>query len=265
MGLFGDKVATGNGVRGPAADLIELKGSDGAFGLALWFREEHLEDSVLHDGVQAVLGFLEMPMVGGVAELTEWTEAEGLFVYNTGEVWSVAEVGLNLRELDELMSPRAVGELMLKISGILVSAVEAGESQGVPGHGALTPWRVALTADGEVRLVGHGVLQPEFSRFHRDEEYLPSARSLRYAPPERFAREPEDVRSDLFSLGLIALELLSGEPVFLGKADEVLDQAQDGATAEVIDEVGGELPDLLVDLLRPMLAPASHRGSAVSR
>ncbi|MFK7927792.1 MAG: hypothetical protein AB8H79_06370, partial [Myxococcota bacterium] len=256
MGLFADNVATGNGVGGPAADVFEVRGPDGTLGVALWFREEFLEDPALHDAVQAVLTFLQMPMASGVPELEHWDETEAVFVYPSGEVWSLAEIATNLRELDELMPSRAAAELVLKVAQVLVDAVESGDSHGVPGHGALTPWRVMLTQAGDLVLVGYGVLQPEFSKFHADEEYLPAARSLRYAPPERFAREPEDARSDLYALALIVLELLSGEPVYLGKADEVLEQAQDGAALSVLEEIGGELPDALVEAFTPMLAVA---------
>ena len=255
MGLFGDRRPTGSGLRGPAADLIELRAKDDSISTALWFKEEHLDEPVLHDGVEAVLPFLEMPMTGGVCELVHWDAREGVFVYATGEAWSVAELAVVLKDLDELMSTRAVGELLLHTTKLLADASEAGDSHGVLSHGALTPWRLFLSLEGKPRLVGHGVLQPEFSRFHADDTYLPSSRSLRYAPPERFERKPEDVRSDVFSLGLIALELLVGEPAYLGNAEEVLDQAQVGATAEVLDEVGADLPDMLVDVLAGMLHP----------
>ena len=132
---------------------------------------------------------------------------------------------------------------------MLVEAAEAGEAQGAYSHGALTPWRLMLTPDGDVQVIGYGVLQPEIGVFHADEEYMPSSRSLRYCPPERLRRDPEDVRSDLFSLSLIVLELLTGEAVYLGNADEALEMAQDGAALEVLEEVGADLPEGLVDAL----------------
>ncbi|TVQ94651.1 MAG: hypothetical protein EA397_01145, partial [Deltaproteobacteria bacterium] len=254
MGLFGEKKPTGHGIRGPAADLIELEGPDGRLHTALLFAETFLEEPAIHDGVAAVRAFLDMPMVPGVVALGDWVEREGLFVYPTGECWSLAEIGVMLKELDRLMPLRAGAELLRASARVLIEAGDAGDAQGVPSHGALSPWRILVDPDGVPMLIGYGVLQPEFSRFHADETYLPTARSLRYAPPERFARRPEDVRSDLFSLGLIGLELLLGEPAYLGSAEDVLDQAQAGATREILDEVGAELPEPLLDALAAMLA-----------
>ena len=37
MGLFGSNRATGNGLRGPGADLVELESPDGALLTAIWF------------------------------------------------------------------------------------------------------------------------------------------------------------------------------------------------------------------------------------
>jgi eukaryotic-like serine/threonine-protein kinase len=40
----------------------------------------------------------------------------------------------------------------------------------------------------------------------------------RYASPQQFQGQPVDARSDLFSLGVILLEMLTGQPPFPGKS-----------------------------------------------
>lgn len=77
-------------------------------------------------------------------------------------------------------------------------------------HGNLTPANIMLRADGSVGLV-------DFCGPDRAADpAAPSLAAARYRPPEQQQGEAPDVRSDLYALGLVLVELLTGEAPFQG-------------------------------------------------
>ena len=141
---------TGRQLLGPGSDLIEVQSDSGARLTAIVFHPEYRSHNAINAALSVVLGFLESPMVSGLAELSAHDRDQAAFLYETGEVWSVAEVIRTLSDLGESGGPRAGMELLSQVGTILVEAAEAGEGAGVYSHGGLTPWRVMLDAEGRV-------------------------------------------------------------------------------------------------------------------
>lgn len=94
----------------------------------------------------------------------------------------------------------------------LLEAVAYLHEQGFV-HGDLKPGNVFLTRDGEPKLLDFGLTR----RSDRENEPLLEAvistpgRTPAYSSPERLAGQPPDKRDDVFALGCIACELLSGK------------------------------------------------------
>jgi len=76
-------------------------------------------------------------------------------------------------------------------------------------HGALTP-HVVLVAENEIRLIPGE---------------MPAGTISPYTAPEVAAGQPADARSDIFSFGAIAYELMTGRPAFSGSTSEALADA----------------------------------------
>jgi serine/threonine protein kinase len=85
-------------------------------------------------------------------------------------------------------------------------------------HRDLKPHNVMLRPDGSVKVLDFGVagaLDPaEFSWITRSGEILGTAR---YMAPEVAAGEPAQPRSDLYSVGCLLHELLTGRRVFASR------------------------------------------------
>ncbi|MCB9685446.1 MAG: hypothetical protein H6735_10435 [Alphaproteobacteria bacterium] len=243
----------GRRVRGPVSDLVELRGPTGDRSHAIAYHDAFRDDPALGTGLDVLRSFLELPMVDGIAPLR--ASRRGFLVYATPDVRTVRElIGVFAEEGGG--GPRAALELIERAGRTIVEAARVAEHHGVRSHGSLDPWRVGVSADGSVTLLGYGLPPLEVVDFLRDERLVPPADALRYAPPERLDGEAEEERSDLYALCLMAVELCTGFPVYRGDARAVLDAAGAGDAPDLLTGV----PQALADAVRPMLAPyASQR------
>ncbi len=129
-------------------------------------------------------------------------------------------------------------------------------------HHDVSPSNVMVRSDGHVKLVDFGVARAALlGRL--------SAGALRgklpYLSPEHAAAQPVDGRADLFSLGLVAYELLTGEralDVVDAKHLERAYQRLPGKVAALRGRLRPGVCDLLTDLL--MLQPPSRPAHAAA-
>ncbi|MEB3327923.1 MAG: serine/threonine-protein kinase, partial [Candidatus Sericytochromatia bacterium] len=103
------------------------------------------------------------------------------------------------------LPPARVRELM----GQLLSALGALHAQGYV-HRDLKPANMRLTADGQLKLTDFGLSELA------GRAGGPITGTLWYLAPEVIKRGPVDRRADLYALGAVAYELLTGQPPFVG-------------------------------------------------
>ena len=113
----------------------------------------------------------------------------------------------------------------LQVLGQLAYAVHHAHSRGVV-HRDLKPDNLILVgADEQLKVLDFGVAKI-VAADHLESLALSNANmvwgSPRYMSPERARGIGNDPRSDLYSIGVIAFELLTGLPPFMGSADEVI-------------------------------------------
>ncbi len=256
MSEWGGLVPTGRRISGPSADLVELDdGRDGLKHTAIAFHERYRGHSVLNRGIEIIRSFLDFPMVTGLLEVSAWLPDQGVFVYPTGTSWTAMELLRSFRDRNQTVSPRAVGELLYLSSMILQDAADVGPLQGVFSHGALSPSRLLFKEDGQAQMIGYGLPQVEIIVWRDDPSVVPHEDAFRYCPPERMRGGLEESSADVFSLGLIAAELLTNEPVYNGTLDAIRDQAAGGEAARRFEKLAkGKVPAPLKDLVMGMLA-----------
>jgi serine/threonine-protein kinase len=126
-------------------------------------------------------------------------------------------------------------------------------------HRDLKPENIILTTTGDVKILDFGL-----ACVHNDEWAEEDAERIRgtpiYMAPEQARGEAVDHRSDLFSLGLIAYELFTGNPAYCVPEDskdplgDVFEAIEEGALQEQVRELEAKLPavgPVLAKLLQP--------------
>ena len=110
---------------------------------------------------------------------------------------------------------KAEGALSMGRAIVMMSQILAGVAQvhanGVL-HGDLNPANILLGANAIPRVTDFGISR----RAHKAMSETVSAGTIRYMAPECFVTGRADYRSDVFALGLIFYEMLSGEPLIAG-------------------------------------------------
>ncbi len=120
--------------------------------------------------------------------------------------------GQSLRKLCESrQGPLAVEEALSLLYGI-AQGLQHAHHHGLV-HRDIKPGNILITPDGTPKLVDFGIARDESSDLSLTTtgEYLGSPL---YMSPEACLRKPTDARADIYSFGLIAYELLTGEHPF---------------------------------------------------
>ena len=126
-------------------------------------------------------------------------------------------------------------------------------------HRDLKPANILITSSGDVKILDFGL-----ACVHNDEWAGDDVDRIRgtpiYMSPEQARGETVDHRSDLFSLGLIAYELFTGQPAYRVPEDsrdplgDVFEAIEEGAVQSQIRELEAKLPSVgpvLAKLLQP--------------
>jgi len=114
-------------------------------------------------------------------------------------------------------------------------------------HGNLHPGNIITEWDGSVKILDYGIA------VFPDDAHA-GAERLRYTAPEHAGGDPADVRADLFSLGTVLYEMLTGSKAFPGQdATEVMDQLVN-LTPRPAHEVYSAVPEGLSMVLEKALA-----------
>jgi len=150
---------------------------------------------------------LNHPNVGSMYDVVE----------HAGELWLVMEFveGETLR--DRLQRPISTEEFF-SIATQCCEGLQVAHEKGII-HGDIKPENIMLTAGNRVKILDFGVARRAWNS--NPDEATKSLETMTatggtpaYMAPEVLLQQPDDGRSDLFSLGLVFYEMLGGEQPF---------------------------------------------------
>lgn len=128
-------------------------------------------------------------------------------------------------------------------------------------HRDISPANLMVNSDGVVKLLDFGIAKHSGSE--RTETGVMKGK-LAYMSPEQLRQEPLDTRTDVFALGLVAFELLSGVRKYTARHEAGLISAILTDRAQRLRDHRPDLPEELVDAIERATAadPADRFPSA---
>src|SRR5262245_36135629 len=148
----------------------------------------------------------------------------------------------------------------VEIAAQLAQGLAGAHERGIV-HRDLKPENVMITRDGHVKILDFGLaklLQPEpgaddSATFTRETDPGKVLGTVGYMSPEQVRGRPVDLRSDIFSLGAVLYEMISGRRAFKGdSAVETLNAILKDEPPQIVDP-GRPLPPGLERIVRHCL------------
>jgi serine/threonine-protein kinase len=136
----------------------------------------------------------------------------------------------------------------LTLTAQVTSALVAAEAHGIV-HCDVSPGNIRLDKYGYYRLMDFGLSKKTGSKA---QSFKRLARTPSYASPELWTGEQADIRSDLYSLGVVLLEALTGQLPFFGKSEVEIRQRHLAGDWRMPPAMFGDAT--LAALLRSLLA-----------
>jgi eukaryotic-like serine/threonine-protein kinase len=239
----------------------DTQADDGEVAVAV-FDTEGVEETVLARARREAQAMAKLGEHPHIVRVLESGETEGV-PYIVSEYMPAGDVASLLES-----SPGRRLELAqaLGIAVDVCRALEHAHSRGIV-HRDLKPANVWLGADGAARLGDFGLATTDRRSREAVEGMLVG--TVAYLPPEQALGRSSDARADLYSLGAMLYEMLSGEPPFPG--DDAVAIISQHLNAEPVvpsrhrSDVPQALDELIVCLLakvpdeRPESAAAARR------
>ncbi len=144
----------------------------------------------------------------------------------------------------------------------VVGALAAAHSQGIV-HRELTPANILVTSDGRAIISGFG--QAKAAHDPRLTQKGAVVGSLFYMSPEQVrGGEQVDARSDLYSLGAVLFEMVTGQRMFSGKSHFDIMVAHVNQTPPDPSTLAPDLPEALSETILRCVAklPAQRHSNA---
>ena len=196
---------------------------------------------------------IEHPYVGRVLDFGQAQQTWYLAMeYVDGE--ALSEVFERLLADTELASSLSRARLVARVIADLAEGLHGAHSMTVDGqpmgivHRDVSPSNLFVCYDGTVRVVDFGIATAE-DRQHRTETGMLKGK-FAYMSPEQLAMKELDARSDVFALGTVFWELLTGKRLFHGDSPMETMKAVSEAVVRPPSEVNDAVPpalDAIVD------------------
>lgn len=129
---------------------------------------------------------------------------------------------------------------------------DKGKDLGIV-HRDISPQNILVSYEGEVKIVDFGIAKAATQS--RDTRVGVLKGKISYMSPEQAHGRPLDMRSDVFSTGVVFYEMLTGKKLFQGDTDlNTLEKVREAKVEPLPTELNGAVPKELEGILLKSLA-----------
>ncbi len=164
--------------------------------------------------------------------------------------WSVSALLKKLKAAKEALPPDEACEVVRQAALGLHFAHEIRGADGKPlglVHRDVSPQNLIISEKGEIKVADFGLAKATAAQATVTRGIKGK---LKYMPPEQLKGEPLDARSDVFALGAVLWELVTGQPLYPGNSEAEIFQQALFSPQPHPDEVVRGLSRALVDVLQ---------------
>ena len=170
--------------------------------------------------------------------------------------------GMTLREYLNQRGGRLTNRETVHFISQILKALEHAHANGVV-HRDIKPQNIMLLDNGQLRMMDFGI-----ARISRAENQLLSGKamgSVHYISPEQAKGDETDCTSDIYSVGVMMYEMLSGHLPF--DADDMVEVAikQISDQPKSLHEIAPEVPNALVEITEKAMAKLPQNRYASAR
>lgn len=123
-------------------------------------------------------------------------------------------------------------------------------------HRDLKPENILLTKDGNVKIADFGIARTQHG--HKLTEHGGVVGTIDYVAPEYMLRSQVDWRSDIYALGILAFEMVTGEPPFRGDSVYATMTKRLKTDPELPSKLRPECPRALDDVILKAMQREPH-------
>ena len=170
--------------------------------------------------------------------------------------------GMTLREYLNQRGGKLTNRETVHFISQILKALEHAHANGVV-HRDIKPQNIMLLDNGQLRMMDFGI-----ARISRAENQLLSGKamgSVHYISPEQAKGDETDCTSDIYSVGVMMYEMLSGHLPF--DADDMVEVAikQISDKPKSLHEIAPEVPNALVEITEKAMAKLPQNRYASAR
>jgi eukaryotic-like serine/threonine-protein kinase len=176
-------------------------------------------------------------------------------IYDVGEDYEIAYMAMELLEGSDLAKYCHKDNLLplpevVRIVNSVAKALDYAHENGVV-HRDIKPANIMILKSGEIRVADFGIARVMTSSKTQTGVVLGTPS---YMSPEQIAGQKVDGRSDLFSLGVVFYELLTGEKPFQGDSIATLMFNITTSAPPSLKEIAPGLPEKCIAIIERLLA-----------
>jgi len=153
--------------------------------------------------------------------------------------------GITLRQLLKDFST-LTWEQTIDVVKAVLNGLDAAHSAGIV-HRDVKPENVLLADDGRIKIADFGLAR---AASHNTQTGQALLGTVAYLSPELVTGSPADVRSDIYGLGIMMYEMLTGEQPFTGEEAVAIAYQHANASVPAPSEKNASVPHELDDIVR---------------